>query len=109
MGLKFHTHWDESNRKPSRREDDYMVRDPETNEQITSPLKLLDENPSLEHLDQSLYVLKEEFLMNNTPYEKRDKDEQNKINKLLLMKAKDIKQYAKLRAISKPNHYFNLK
>ena len=35
---------------------------------------------------------------NDTPYEKRSKNIQNKINKVMNFKAQDIKNYAKLRS-----------
>ena len=37
-----------------------------------SPLKFLDDKPQIHDVDYGLYVLKEEFIMNHTPYEERD-------------------------------------
>ena len=47
--------------------------------------------------------------MNETPYEKRAKEEQTKINNIMLLKAKDIREFASRRNNSKQNRLFNIK
>lgn len=79
------------------KEDDYIVVDPNTQQQIVSPLKFLDDKPSITDVDYGLYVLKEEFIMNHIPYEQRDEKEQQKINHLMALKAQDIVKFSEKR------------
>ena len=83
------------------KEDDYIVVDPHTQQPIVSPLKFLDDKPQIHDIDYGLYVLKEEFIMNNIPYEERDFQEQEKINHLMALKAKDIVNYSEKRILHK--------
>jgi len=45
---------EEAEKKPNvfkRNEDDYYLRDPATNKEVVSPLKFIDDNIKIEHLE----------------------------------------------------------
>ena len=94
---------EDSQEKKSRHEDDYYMTDPKTRLKLVSPLQFLEETVKMEHLEQGLYALEQEFDVNNTPYDKRNKYEQRKINQIMNLKATNIRQYAatRVKAIQK--------
>ena len=59
-------------------------------------------------MEHCLYTVEQDFLMNKTPYEERERAEQLKINRIMQLKAKDIMTYAKQRSTSSYNTFLKI-